>query len=490
MAATTFVESLSEVMREELSMMRQDTAPEVDGIFSRMYTSSRGVSKGIGRDFKVKHVFSTGVAGAFKNVNRFGPSTVDVDYTPQSYMYDSTTLRTYPTIGETTQLGYVTKVIDLVQGLGNFHVPLHMMAADELDAEISDAVSRMIKAVAKNVNQNEANSFYQTGRHKIVEITTAASALADITGEAVRCTLDGANAVGRIAQIMPGMTFDLYDSSYQKKNIDTTGTPASNTPLVVGAVDYIGKTFDLYTADGTAFDVADHANGDFYSYRDADLNAATAQAAATRRGPSGLEYWIVDSGTDVFGLNLTTYPQFKSLVTAVAGALTEEILNQNVGQFFDAYGAMYSVDSLISTTGVLTKYMSTIDGLYRYDRNNKRLTLHEGWSSFDYAWQGQTFEYLASRYCRKGYLYALKLRDQNLTRYVPPQVAGSKTQSSFSGDIQFTAPLMGSSNIFLPGRNSNSALVEHNEAPFTCFREWCPNQLPGIKLTGLVESPA
>jgi hypothetical protein len=193
----------------------------------------------------------------------------------------------------------------------------------------------------------------------------------------------------------------------------------------------------------------------------------------------------VNSGSP-FGINLSNHPQFKSLVGAVNAVLDEATLNKYVGGFYDAYGGMYMVDSVLTTTGVMTAYMESIDGLYRYARNNERLTLKEGWTSMDYAWQGQTFEILASRYQKPGQAYIMKTGDQNLKRYVPPTVDSTRSQSGFSGEIQFIAPFLGSSTIWKPAHIS-SATSEFAEAPFLCLREWCPDQMAGIKLTGLTE---
>ena len=92
MAAATAVGSISAYVKEELSYVRKECEPEVDGVFSEMYSTSMGVSRSIGRSndasgagatWDVIVSFSTGVAGAFRNVAATGPSTTDQTLTGQ-----------------------------------------------------------------------------------------------------------------------------------------------------------------------------------------------------------------------------------------------------------------------------------------------------------------------------------------------------------------------------------------------------------------------
>jgi hypothetical protein len=54
--------------------------------------------------------------------------------------------------------------------------------------------------------------------------------------------------------------------------------------------------------------------------------------------------------------------------------------------------------------------------------------------------------------------------------------------------IQFYFPAVGSTSIFGPARQSTTAAVtEFMEAPFFMFREWCPQDMTGIRLEDLTE---
>lgn len=471
--ASDAIGSISKIVREEISYVKKEVEPEVDGIFSKMYESTNGVSTGIGRSWSVIHTFSTGVAGAFKNVPAAGPATVDH---AQSFMWSNPTTRLFPTLTEQVSPGYVQKTLTLVEGMGTFALPFHYFQADEIDASTADAVALTIRGTAKNVAQTDANSFYQNDNLKkaLAEIVVATTgSVGDLSSPTTMTwTFANGDIEGRIGRFLPGMLVDVIDDSTDTHFVGGDG-------WIITKVDYVGKAVTMTHGDGSTAITGTIAAGDYL------IPSGSTKASGTTTGPSGAETWLVDSGSP-FGISLTTHPQFKSLVSAVNAVMDEAVLNKFVGGFFDAYGGVNGLDSLITTTGVLTAYMESIDGLYRYDRNNERLTLREGWASMDYAWQGRVFEILASRYQKPGQAYIMKLRDQNLKRYVPPSVSGVGKRGEFSREIQFVAPWMGSRTIFKPAHVS-SATSEFAEAPFLCFREWCPDQLPGIKLTGLTE---
>jgi hypothetical protein len=479
----TAIGSISNIIKEELSYVRKETEPEVDGIFQAMHDSSQGVSAGIGRDWKVIHTFSTGLAGQFKNITAVGPSNTAKG---QVYTWDAAPTRTFGALSESSTPGTVQKTIELVQGMGNFHLPFQYFAADELTASIADAVAIAIRGCAKQVNQSEANHFYtnEATEKSIFEATTAATCVTTNGAATIVCDLsvDTSAFKGRIGRIMPGMKVDWIDSSESPDIVIATG----GANCTITKVDYINKTFSCQVAS----DTLTIGDGDYMVQSGTTIGVTEN----TTIGPKGAEYWLVSGSSDVYGINQTNHPQFNSLVAAVSGVLDEATLNKYVGGFYDAYGGMFSLDSLITTTGVLTAYMESIDGLYRYQRNNQRLQIKEGWSSMDYAWNGQEFQMMASRYQAPGQAYIIKTGDQNIKRYTPPKVSSTTGRGEFPNDLQFVAPWMGSNTIFLPVEEGSSAattgieLTEFVQAPFLYMREWCPDQLNGVKLTGLTES--
>jgi hypothetical protein len=476
MAAATVIGSISQYIREELSYSKKETAPQVDGVFSRIYETSRGVKMGIGRNWQVLVTFTTGLAGGFKNVSAAGPSTLDQASTGQANMWDSTTLRSYPTVGQVATPATVQKTLTLVQGMGAFLLPWHYAQAEALgDNSIADPLDIIIRQTGKMVNQSEANHFY-TNNATTKPIFIATTVSTDVTTNgAATCVFSfaaGTASVGRIGRLMPGMLVDAMDVSATPDAVLTQGTGG-----VVTTVDYIAKTFSVFFPEGAVT----FADGDYL------IQSGSTSASSATVGPSGAESWLTDTGT-VFGISLTTHPQWKSLVATVNAVLDGAQLDKYVGGFYDAYGGMYDLDSVIITNGALTAYRESYDGLFRYERNNQRLRLKDGWSEMDFEWNGRRFQFLTSRYQKAGQAYIIKMEQGNIRWYVPPPVVDSQTKKEFPRNIQFTAPFYGSRNIFLPERaGTTAALTEFNTAPFICLRECCPEQIPGIFLKNLTE---
>lgn len=480
---------LDEIIKEELSFVMRESEPETDGILGKVLTTSEGVGESeLGRQWKVIHTFATGLAGGFKDVDALGPQTFtdlggggivrsNLDFTNAAY-------RAFPSASEQSTPGFVQRTIQLVQGMGNLTIPLHLLAADKMKASTTSAVNLIMKGTAKQVNQHECNHFYSTAPTtggtsngnsgaivtNIPQATTAVSHTITISeaGDGV------GGAIGRIARIMPGMMVDIFTADYATKR--------NAVPLVVGEVDYLARQFTVYTVTGAnTFAIG---GGDVDT--DILVHAGSVVAGTSAYGPSGFETWLKNSGS-AFGISFSNFPHFKSLVEAINAVLDEETLDRILTTFFDAYDNMYDLDSMIGTRGILTNYVANLDGYQQYQRNDQTLKLKQGWSSFSYTQQGRDFEYLSSRYQTPGQLYIIKANDGNIKRYVPPDIEGTTGHAGFPGDIQFAAPALGFPTIFAPGRGANAALVEAVECPFFRFREYCPEQMAGIKLTGITE---
>ncbi len=466
--ATTAIAALSELIHEELSLSKKDLEPGVDGIFEKMYTSSAGVERDIGRTWQKIITFVTGLAGSYKNVNVVGHGA-DTLSTGQVHNWDASP-RVYPGLTNQPFSGSVQKKITLVEGMGTMHIPLHHLQVDRLDAAMGQTLSRLVRGTAKRVAMDDADNFYTNDAtiKPVYEIGTRAD---DVTNDASALITYGfvnSGVKGRIGRIAPGMQLDAID----RASPDVVLTNGSGG--IVTKVDYVGKTFTVaYTGTVT------HDADDDYLIQSGSLGTDAVF------GPSGAETWLVDSGT-VFNLSLTTHPQFKSIIAAVGNAVLEEnILNKYCGSFYDAYGGMYDLDSIITTTGVATAWLYSLDGLGRFARNGAALTVKGGWMTMGYVYNGKEFEMLVSRFQNAGQAYICKLGENNLRRCVPPPISGSGRMNDFAGEIQFVAPLMGSATNFLP--HYDSGLTQFIHAPFSCFREWYPEQIPGVKLTGLAE---
>ncbi len=468
--ATTAIAALSQLIHEELSLSKKDLEPGVDGIFEKMYTSSAGVERDVGRTWQKILTFVTGLAGSFKNVDIVGHGA-DARATGQVHNWDASP-RVYPGLTNQPFSGSVQKKITLVEGMGTMHIPIHHLQVDRLDAAMGQTLSRLIRGTAKRVAMDDARCYY-TNDATVKPIWKGSTTIADSVPTNTNTTTVhsfGGDAVGRIGRLAPGDQVDARDVSDANDDILSGGIGG-----IVTKVDYIGKTFSVIWSGTVTFGDLDYIT----------QHGSLETDVASTFGPSGAETWLVNSGT-VFNLSLTTHPQFKSLIVAAGGAVMEEnFLNKYCGGFYDAYGGMYDLDSIITTTGVATAWLDSLDGLGRFARNGKALTVKGGWMSMGYVYNGKEFEMLISRFQAGGQAYICKMGENNLRRCVPPPMSGTGGMNDFAGEIQFVAPLMGSATNFLP--HYDSGLTQFIHAPFSCFREWYPEQIPGIKVTGLAE---
>lgn len=490
----TTIQTLNNIIPLQFRAIKTDLEPGVDPILAKIVETSEGVSTGISHQWQVCHTYTVGVAGAIKNVNPTAASTVDQDFTGQTTMWNTSTLAAFPGLGEETSPGYVQKTISLVEMMGILSIPYEIMAAEQLDAIIVKPVMKKLVGTAKNAMYAECASLYANASHKgaLIKIITVSGGIAFSGSDKILTVNFGHNSgqsiEGRVGRLVVGQTLGFVKNG--------TSVLHADGEIIVQKVDYIGKTVTLGLISNAAFTTADYTANSIFV-----LWGTTISANDTPVGPSGILSYVKDSGnigvSQVYNgytaggpgaLSISSYPQFRSLVASLGSVLDESALNKYVGGFYDAYGDIYDLDSILTTTGALTAYMEQIDGLYRYERNNKRLTLREGWSSMDYAWQGQTFEIAASRWMTARNAWILKLNN-NWMRYVPPSVPGTSKRKEFHRDIQFIAPFLGSANIWLPARQATTAAItKFASAPFVWLREYCPEQIPGIVLTGVEET--
>jgi hypothetical protein len=477
MATSDAISVLSTLLREELHLGRKEMEPKIDGTFSKIYTTSRGVKRGIGRAWQRVITFSTGVAGAGKNVDASGPATPDTGNFGQSGKW-ATPSRTYPGVTDQAFPGSVQKKITLVELMGSIAVPLHWAEASALDASMLDEVDRLIRGNARHMAQMDADAFYSNNATTRALLTVTDSTSAFVTaqkGTGGIIDFDMAGCSGRIGRFVPGMMVDYVDES------QATDVPHAKggAGLIVTKVDYLAKQITCWNGSDS---------GATMSLDDDDyLIQAGSLAGGTVYGTSGMESWLINTGT-AFNLNVANQPQFKSLIASVGAVLDDQILNKYIAGFYDAYGGMWDLDSIITTSGVAVSYLESLDGLGRFQRNAKAMTVKGGWISIDYTFGGEPFELLISRYQLAGQAYIVKMGDNNIKRYVPPPMKGSQGGNGLALEYQWVAPMMGSRNIFLPDRNSSAALTQFMLAPYNAWRELCPEQIPGIKLTGCVES--
>ena len=517
------IAALDNLVREELPMMIHEAGPAIAPVFDKIKRTAFGVKgqSGLGRGYKVLHLYETGVAGLIESADPLGP-TMDTITGTQTQLLDQTPatlvsgLSVFPPATESPHMGDIKRELVLHKVVGNFSIPAAWKQAELLNAAQIKKVARDMKAVAKLKAIYEASSFFS---HSVVnssggvnQVLGRVSAIAEVgSTNYIKITID--EAYGRIANFRQGMRIDIVADvlGVLQNGTDTTGTDvrnyewnaASYCQCIITSVDYLGKAFTLKAINsvtGAQATYDEGATGDWVqsgypvAADDWIVIAHTSRVSDRPQFSWGINDWIKSSGYILGGssgsaaLDLTTYPQFKSQVKAVNGPLTDDVINGYIGGYLDAYPGE-TLDTVITTQGVQLKWLQQ-PGLYNnrqnYERTGKALSFKGGWSQIAYEFGGRSYEWIMSPMCLSNTLYAMKFGGDNIQRFSPPRLGG--LEASMGAEIEFLAPLGGLSGVFMVAHDSSGNPMDLLEAPFWYYNLICPTDPRAVKLTGLTEA--
>ncbi len=471
---------------------------ELDPIYPMIARSYANVvrNQGIGRNWTILKTHVTGMSGGAKFTSVAGGNVISG---PKNFnVYD--TPNAFQAIDETTAPAFVQTSVSLIEHRGNFYLPHQIMRADQLNSSIGSVVAQNLKGVADILAQQEAATFYSTNTstYQLADIGVTATNVSDTSGDGSAMDFDvsGASASGRIHRFRQGMLVDIYNSA---------GTVKRNVGFTLGIdnVDPLAKTVTIRATDGSTFQVATSLNGGVTYAGAGGDNDIIVIKDSIGVAPNGIESFIADGTTltSWFGIAVANYGQFKSyLPLPISGPLTDTVLNRHCAMFFESFPGR-KMDCMLTTMGALIGYIDNLDtgaqggltaqdGRMRYDRNGKALEIEAGWESFKYRFASRAMEIYTSTYVEPGVLYAGKIKNGGITRYVPPPIPGSKQDARFGAEVEFVAPIGGSGGyqgIFKHAHNSTGATTDFIEAPFV--RQWncMPTQPNWMKLSGITE---
>jgi len=508
MAVTYAIDTLDNFLREELPSNIHESLPEIAPVYKYIQPTSMGVErKGIGRDWKVIHLYSTGLAGLIQNADPRGASMYNNATYTQSQVVNAG-IDVFPAATASPHALSLKRELTLQMTTGNFNIPVTWLSGDALSSSQIQQVVRDVKAVGENRALNEAQSFFMPSNNTLARIDNY-----DSTDEATgNVTFTVASGTGRTSFFRVGMMVDILDhassgsSATPNFGTDVDGSDVKNysddgtyIPLIVSDVDYYSGTVTLAHAGNADADLGLQAGdliGDAIEDDDFVVVRGCGTVEAREQRTWGIEDWMKSSGGimgataggGAQGLDLDTYSQFKSKVVAVNGPLTDKVMNGYIGGYLDSFPGA-SLDTILTTMGVTLKYLEQ-PGLNNnrmfYDRQGKALDVRGGWEDVNYTFNGRTFRWMVSPMCITGTLYGFKLNSGNIKRYVPPKVGG--TDSRVGGEIEFLAPLAGHTNVFKIAHSSSGASQALLEAPFWQYHMIAPIDVKGVKLTGLSES--
>jgi hypothetical protein len=492
---------LSTQVQDELPMVINDSFKGIDPVWSRINQTSIGVVSSetaqMNYKWQVNHTFEGGLAGNMVPGDTNPAIMDDTLYSGMGTKFLNTatlggTTGGFPTATDSPHAGVWERKLNLHVTKGNFPVPVQWLQMDKLSATHIKQIAMDIKAIGKLRAQMEAISFFCK---KVNAVPTLGSPAADVVILDNDKTATITITDGRISYFYPGMLIDAVASN-------ALTTSLFDGVVMVSAVNYLAKTITI-VGGGALSNVELNDGG-------VTLSASGAtKALLIWRGTSqyrplvswGLEDWIKPgavSGADRYafqtaidagGIDLLAHPEMASQIVAVDGALTDTVLNGYVGGFIDAYGDA-APDTILTTWGTTLKYIQApnASGLDRmmFDRQAAALTVKGGFSTVSFVFNGRNMEWMTSSLVLPGTLYGLKLRDNNIKRYVPPRVGGS--DSRIGAEVEFLAPLGGHSGIFKIAHAASGASLEMLEAPFWQYRLIAALDPRSIKLTGLTEA--
>jgi hypothetical protein len=503
MAVTYAIDTLDNFLREELPSVINESLPDIAPVYKYIDQTNFNVQrKGIGRDWKVIHLYTTGLAGLIQNADPQGAAMYDNQYHPQSRVIN-TGIDIFPSATAAPHTASLRRDLTLQMTTGNFSIPITWLSGDALSSSQIQQVVRDIKAVGQLRALTEAQSFFMPSDNTLCRINDYVS-----TNEATgRVTFTVAAGSGRTQFFRIGMMVDVLDHSGSGSSAtplfgtDTDGTDVKNYdndqstyhPLIVTDVDYFSGVISIATVNEESLAAANMA-GDAIEDDDFVVLRGCGATDGREQRTWGLEDWMKGSGQIMGGsasdqvLDLDTYSQFKSKVVSVSGPLTDGVMNGYIGGFLDAFPGA-SIDTIITTMGVTLKYIEQ-PGLYNnrmfYDRTGKALDVKGGWDDVTYVFNGRNLRWMVSPMAITGKLYALKLNGGNIKRYVPPKVGG--TDNRVGDEIEFLATLAGHSNVFKIAHASSGASQAVLEAPFWQYCLICPIDVKGVVLTDLTEA--
>lgn len=502
------IDALDNFTREELPATIQESLPELDPIYNWVQTTSLGVQRDrIGRDWEVEHLYGTGVAGLISHADPRGPAMLDRAEYYQAQLLDSTSaaLSPFPNAVNAPHPTSLLRILSLHKSVGNFNIPLTWLQGEALGANQIRQITRTISGVGQLRALSEATSFFMASNNCLGQIVSLTEDQGGTTA-AAKSKFKIVAGTGRVQYFRVGMMVDILADSAGTPQFGTAtdGSDRRNyvttygyTPLIVSDVDYINGWVWISSINNTDISsdgnyLANVADGDWVVLRD---NVTASREMRTW----GLNDWIAASGQILGGsatvgnrlnpgLDLDTQSQFKSLVQAVNGPLTDEVMNQYIGKFIEAYQGA-SLDTILTTMGVQLEYIKQ-PALYNnrmfFDRTGKALDYSGGWDIVGYSFGGKKFRWVVSNMCLNKTLYGLKLNGGNIKRYVPPSIGGSDER--IGSEVEFVAPLGGSNSIFMLARDSSGQVMDMLEAPFMEYVLIAPMDVRSVKLTGLSEA--
>lgn len=492
-----FINNNAGSIQELIGTTAMEVVPTQEAIFKDMILSSMGVmpASEIGRDMLIKRRFYGSYAGVMRggaqtnNVALYGDNQLPLGATGSTTADAGAGAQNLSILQAGTAVpNALESAVGLPYGLtsrlysqdGNFPIPLAMLEADAMAANIREHVASLIRGVGENLSNWMANSFFADSANQYrlctLPATLSAAAASGANIDTTHYTIRFAPVEKNAGKVAAGMQVDIVDSSGNVKNVNDAGTyrarlfvqssnPATNEITLVATTGTKAGEGDttatfatwataaalqgcnlVYANTGSALTTASFQG--MYGWRDwMKFSALPSDAAADRR-LLGSNAITTDSNDFI---DVSMRPEFRSMKFSSVGALTQSKLLahfETIHAEFDRFGHL--IDTLMAAPGI---WLNVFDGTLpatRYVQQNApkvsnlmSLGLEDGFEINAY---GRIYKGYTSRRLEDGLILGMR-RQNNWEMVVPPDPRGTTRQAQglMAGKVPvvFVMPALG-----------------------------------------------
>jgi hypothetical protein len=521
----------------------------LDPVWRENVVTSQGVgnSGDLGRDLKITKLFMGSLTGVIEAGQGFGDRDLYGDLTDAMgpSMHTQQANQAYPSPFEGPNATAFRLAIPMRSLVTNLMITLGEKQADATPALIDQVIAPKLTAFARNMSHTLCNYWYlsQNDSYKLCTVTNATTAQIGSTGKH-RITFEPSNyavhrfsrgqrvdllwnasaASGAVTGMRLNDTADQIASAALALSESNRGTriqllvesvdPLTNKVVLVldGAPTSVLRNDSLTAGTISAINEL-NSNCDVVYANSHLLNNAGGTAFT---GIAGINSWLKNgaetatNATRLLGneadssdfIDVAERPEFKSFKYNVNGVLTEYNLKRYLQRVHSAFEPLgHTIDTLIASEGVWSAYESQKIGQYRIDRTNRvaSITSEGQQEGFTFSFEGNSYKGYTSRFVEAGTMYGIKLGGKNWKKYVPPSPAGMSKMSQADAYVPFefvAGAITGTSTNQLPvyltnigsaGTNQANLVTQASQMPGRIRMQLVPDQVNGMKLTGITE---